>query len=133
LGLISTAKNRRELPFYYRFAGTLGIHRLLPASLLKDSNIITNWFFGVGTKFDQNLLKRILLETNTVFLKWAIDKIVSWSNVDYPDNIFHIHGSSDRILPSKYVTCDRIIKDGGHLMILNKAEEIGKILRSIIL
>ena len=54
--LISSAKTKNEIPFFYRLAGQLGIHKLLPTRLLKNSNFITNWFFGTGSAFDKQLL-----------------------------------------------------------------------------
>ena len=50
--LIASAKTKNEIPFYYRFAGQLGLHKLLPTRLLKSSNFVTNWFFGTSSTFD---------------------------------------------------------------------------------
>jgi hypothetical protein len=65
-------------------------------------------------------------------LKWAIDKIVTWKNKTIVNNTIHIHGSADLILPCKANNCNYYIKEGGYLMILNKADEISRILKSII-
>lgn len=127
--LIASAKTKKEIPFYYRFAGQLGLHKLLPTRLLKSSNLITNWFFGTRSTFDKQLLKQILIETDPTFLKWAIDKITRWTNQTQTKNLFHIHGTSDKILPLRFVNCNSIIKNGGHLMTLNKADELNQILR----
>jgi pimeloyl-ACP methyl ester carboxylesterase len=128
--LIASAKTRNEIPFYYRFAGQLGLHKLLPTRLLKRSNFITNWFFGANSTFDKQLLKQILIDTDPIFLKWAIDKIARWKNQTHSQNIFHIHGASDKILPLSFVNCNSIIKNGGHLMTLNKSDELNQILNS---
>lgn len=127
--LIASAKTKNEIPFYYRFAGQLRIHKLLPARFLKSSNFILNWFFGTTTTFDQELLKQILIETDPKFLKWAIDKVARWTNQTQIKNIFHIHGTRDRILPLSFVKCNSTIKNGGHLMTLNKSDEINQIVR----
>lgn len=127
--LIASAKTRKEIPFYYRFAGQLGLHKLLPTGLLKNSNFITNWFFGTSSMFEKQLLKQILIDTDPTFLKWAIDKVTRWANQTQPKNIFHIHGTGDRILPFKFVNCNSTIKNGGHLMTLNKADELNSVLR----
>ncbi|MDD2982024.1 MAG: alpha/beta hydrolase [Crocinitomicaceae bacterium] len=128
--LIASAKTKKEIPFYYRFAGQLGIHKLLPTRLLKKSNLITNWFFGASSMLEKQLLKQILTDTNPVFLKWAIDKIVRWKNQATTKNVFHIHGTSDRILPFKFVNCDSEIRNGGHFMTLNKSDELNSILQN---
>jgi pimeloyl-ACP methyl ester carboxylesterase len=127
--LLASAKTKKEIPFYYRFAGQLGLHKLLPSGLLKSSNFITNWFFGIQTTFDKQLLKQILKDTDPIFLKWAIDKVVTWSSQSKTKNIFHIHGTSDRILPLFFVNPNVKIKNGGHLMTLNKADELNKIIQ----
>ena len=100
--LISSAKTKKEIPFYYRFAGSLGLHQ------------------------------QTLIETEPAFLKWAIDKVAHWANETLIPGIFHIHGARDRILPLRFVDCDQTIKNGGHLMVLNKSEELNKILKMII-
>ncbi|TAE51179.1 MAG: hypothetical protein EAZ89_10595 [Bacteroidetes bacterium] len=127
--VISSAKIYTEIPVYYRLAGRLRLHTLLPMRLLKSSNGITNWLFGAHSREEKQLLKQILLDTDPVFLKWAIDKIVRWTHSAPPRHTFHIHGTSDRILPLKYVACDVKIQNGGHLMILDKAEALTHILR----
>jgi len=131
--LIASAKTKNEVPFYYRFAGHLGLHKLLTSKLLRSSNFLTNWLFGITLPSDKRLLLQILADTDPVFLKWAIDKIANWTNQTLPKNIFHIHGTSDRILPFKFVAYDHKIENGGHLMTLNKADELNKILREQML
>ncbi len=130
--LLASAKTKKEIPFYYRFAGALRLHKLLPTQLLKRSNFITNWYFGTTSTFDKQLLKQILIDTDPTFLKWAIDKVARWTNQTQTTNIFHIHGTSDRILPLIFVKCNLTIKGGGHLMTLNKADELNQILRQQI-
>jgi pimeloyl-ACP methyl ester carboxylesterase len=78
--LIASAKTKNEIPFYFRIAGKLKLHKLLPKRILKCSNFITNWFFGTNSTIDNQLLKQILNDTDPTFLKWAIDKVVNWTN-----------------------------------------------------
>lgn len=130
--LIASAKNRIEIPFYFRFVGFLKLHRLIPIQVFKSHNIFTNWLFGTSNKEDKELLKRIILDTDKAFLAWAIDKIVTWKSVELQSNLKHIHGTADKILPLCFVKSDVVIKDGGHLMTLNKAEEVTKAIRFLI-
>ena len=73
--LIASAKTKNELPLIYRIAGKLKINKLIPATILKHQNFLTNWFFGVKSDEDKKLLGNILEETNPNFLKWAINEI----------------------------------------------------------
>ena len=126
--LISSAKTKKEIPIYYRLAGTLRLYKILPIQLLKKSNFATNWFFGVKTDFEKKILKQILLETNSLFLKWAIEKIILWKNELIITNYIHIHGSGDKILPMNFIENYVKIENGGHMMILNKPKELSKII-----
>jgi pimeloyl-ACP methyl ester carboxylesterase len=130
--LIASVKTRQEIPFYYRLAGRLKLHKLLPTRFLKQSNFLSNWFFGVDNSVDAKLLSEILKETDTIFLKWAIDKIVNWTNQTRHHNLLHIHGTKDRVLPFHFVECDLKVIDGGHFMTVDKAEELTQKLRSLL-
>lgn len=130
--LLATVKTATEIPWYYRRAGLLRLHKLLPTFLLTRSNALSNWFFGTTDAFDRGLLKEILRETDPVFLKWAIDQLVKWQNKTFIENTTHIHGSNDRILPKRFVQPDYSIENGGHFMTVNKAAEISQLILEII-
>lgn len=129
--LIASAKTRNELPKVYQLAGRLKLNKLIPKSLFKKQNFITNWFFGLETKAEKKLLKRILNDTNPNFLSWAINEILNWKNEVKPKNSVHIHGNKDRIIPIQNVKVDFIIENGGHFMTVNKAEEIERLIKQI--
>lgn len=130
--LISSVKTKSELPLLYGIAGNLNLHRLLPAGVLKSSNFFSFWLFGIKNSEDKKLLAAILRDTDAAFLKWAIDKITHWKNTSAHENIFHIHGTADRILPFKKLKADVGIPGGGHFMIVNKAREINDLLAGLI-
>ena len=130
--IISSIKTKYEMPKYFRFAGLLKLHRLLSKHLLKQVNFITAWFFGVSNHKDKQLLQDILSETDNMFLKWSIDKIIMWENKVINSDIIHIHGTKDRILPIRYVNANYKIKGGGHLMILNNSSQISEILEQLL-
>lgn len=131
--LIASAKTKNEIPFYFRAAGKLGIDKFLPTNILKSANFSTNWFFGASSEFEKQLLKQIIIDTDPVFLRWAIEKIALWENQIELKNIFHIHGTNDKVLPYRFVRCDEKIEGGGHLMTLDRAAEITEIIRGQLL
>lgn len=130
--LIASAKTKNELPLLYRIAGSLKITKLIPTSILKQQNFLTNWFFGVKSKEDKNLLGKILNETDPKFLKWAINEITNWKNLEKPMNYIHIHGNNDKIIPIKNVDANFIIENGGHFMTVNKPKEIEQLIKNAI-
>lgn len=130
--LIASAKTKHEIPFYFRLAGKLRLHKLVPTKLLKMSNFFVFWFFGAQNKSDKSILTQILKDTDETFLRWAIDQIVTWQNVSTSPNTIHIHGTSDKILPIHFIDCQIKVQNGGHLMTLNKPEELNQILKRVI-
>lgn len=131
--LISSTKNQQEVPFYFQIFRWFPIHRLIPARvMLWFGQLLASWFFSLETIAERQLLKAILLDTNAKFMKWAIDCVVYWKNELVPHNIYHIHGESDRIFPYRYVREDFNVQQGGHFMVMNKAEYISQLIQNII-
>lgn len=122
--LISSAKTRADIPSYYKIIGFLRVHWLVPVAILKNVNALTYWFFGVSDTKEKKLLREIIKETNGKFLVWAIDQIPNWKNRDSVPNTISIHGTNDKLLPIR--SSEYKVQDGGHLMIITKAEEVSK-------
>ena len=130
--LISSVKTKKEIPLPYRVLGRIGLQKIFPLQQLRHPNFITNYLFGAHTSEDKAMLKPMLENTDTDFLKWAMDQVALWKNGFVPGNITHIHGTADKVLPFKNVTCDYPIRDGGHMMVLNHADEVNEVLQEII-
>lgn len=128
--LISSAKTKWEVPFYYRMAGWLRLNRLVPARLLKMVNRVTFLFFGTETRAEENLLRSIIRDTDEKFLAWAVDQIVHWKNTTVFHHLVHIHGTRDKILPLK--SADYKVPGGGHFMIVNKARQVSALIREVL-
>lgn len=130
--LISSAKERKELPWFYRFSAKLKLQKILPYTLIKRTNGFTYWLFGATSAHEKALLKEIFRKTPTTFLKWAINAILTWKNTEIYTHILHIHGDKDRILPYKNVKDTLCITGGGHSMIVNKAHEIAPLINKFL-
>lgn len=130
--LISSVATRNDLPFYFRHAGIVGLHKLIPFNKLVRFHRLNVWLFGVEDEADQQLLNAIIADTSPVFLLWAIDKIVRWNNKTRLNNCIQIHGSSDKLFPIYALQPDIRIEDGGHFMVLNKAEAMNTHLHAIL-
>lgn len=130
--LLASAKTQNEIPFYFRWFGMLSLHHFLPTRLLKSANWLTFWAFGVYSAVEKNLLRQILQDTDSHFLKWAINAIAHWKNQDIPDRLIHIHGTNDKILPITFIKCDYSIQGGGHLMVLQQHEQIMALLKKML-
>lgn len=130
--LIASATNIKELPALYRFLGFLNIHKFIPVRLLKRRNILMDWFFGITSKEERSLLHAILKDTDPFFMRWAFTAVLNWKTKDAAANVFRIHGDKDHIIPLNLVRADYVVKNGGHFMTVNKAEEISAVIKELL-
>lgn len=130
--VISSAKSRNELPFYFRIVGFLNFNRILPYKFLKRTNPLYYYLFGVSTKDEKKLLDQIVEQTEFKFLKWSVNQIVKWDKKTYSPNLIHIHGTEDRILFYKNIKANFTVKGGKHFMIYTNAKQVNTILNQIV-
>lgn len=128
--LISSAQTKSDIPIYFRRSGFSWLGKLIPSGLFKKTNPLTFWYFGTETKSERDLLRNIINDTDEKFLKWAMGRIAGWKNETVLMNTIKIHGTNDRILP--LTKADFEIMNGGHLMIVNRGEEISNLLKRIL-
>lgn len=126
--LISSAATAKELPGYYRLPGRLLLHKAVPYTLVKQPTPLTHWFLGARTPEEKQLVRAILKDTSPLFLRRAMHSILTWRNGERPANLYHIHGSGDKVLPLRLVKADRVIEGAGHLMVFSHAELISRII-----
>lgn len=132
--LLSSAKTRHEIPPYFRLLRIFKGHEWLSYKLLTQLGLIFGgWLFGTTCKAEDRLLKEIIHDTDETFFRWAWQRVVTWKNEFVPENIFHIHGNRDHMLPIRFINADKMISGGTHLMVVNKAEEISLMLQNLFL
>ena len=125
--LISSISCSEHLPFYYRAAGRLRLHKLLPISMLKSASFIKR-FFTAEKNEDKKLIRQLIRETDPAFIRWALNAILQWQCRDFNGQYIHIHGSGDMLLPARFTKPTHIIPKAGHMMVMTKAGEINSIL-----
>lgn len=125
--LISSISCSAHLPFYYRAAGRIRLHRLLPISLLKSASFIKR-FFTAEKNEDKKLIRQLIRDTDPAFIRWALNAILQWDCADFHGQYVHIHGSGDMLLPMRYTKPTHVIPKAGHMMIMTKAAEINSII-----
>ncbi|TGL49757.1 alpha/beta hydrolase [Leptospira wolffii] len=130
--IISSIKASSEKPLVYRIIHFLRLINLVPSFLLRTYNPIMAYFFGISSSEDRDLLKSFLSKTEGSFVKWSLKSILQWNSEINPSNLSHIHGTKDKLFPSRLIGQVVLIADGGHFMILNKAKEISLKLREIL-
>ncbi len=131
--VISGVKSEREMPFYLGRAELFGaytksvfVHSLW-APLLRLGARIS---FGTNDPTALDMLVRLIQTADPKLYQWGLKALMDWENGHVPGNILHIHGSKDRVLPLRYVTADKVIEGGGHLIVYTHGKEIGDLIAS---
>ncbi|TDH27802.1 alpha/beta hydrolase [Segetibacter sp. 3557_3] len=130
--IISSNKTSKEFPLYLRMWRYLPVYKWVPGSVIKLSGRVSRKLIGPVGKTQQATFMKILGDTDPRFTVWAIHAILTWNNLDVPTNVVHIHGSSDRLLPMRFVKPDHVISKGKHLMIMDRAEELSALLKKLV-
>ncbi len=130
--LISSIPCPDHLPSYYKLAGLLKLHRLVPMRLIRTASIFKRNFTS-ETSEDKLMLSSMIRESDPAFIRWALHAILTWKCPDPPSNVIHLHGTHDGILPRRFTKPTHLIKKGTHLMVLTRAREINVILRELLM
>ncbi|MCX6296717.1 MAG: alpha/beta hydrolase [Bacteroidetes bacterium] len=126
--VISSCKTFDELPSKITFWKNIPVYKVLSDSVFKRSALLIKKQFGVFTKEQKNKFKEMLNTSPQGYFVGAVNCIVNWKNKEVPQNIIHIHGTADLVLPYKNLNCDYTIQEGNHFMIVSKADEINEII-----
>lgn len=130
--LISSSKTKSELPPIYKTGKYLSLHHWCSYALQKWFMLQIKPMFGISSEKTGKIYEEIIRKSDPSFNRWAVDAILNWKNIEVPKNLVHIHGTHDKILPYKYIQCDYAINGGGHLMIMEQADALSELIKTII-
>ncbi|MFI5136265.1 MAG: alpha/beta hydrolase [Sphingobacteriales bacterium] len=130
--LISSIRTIDEAPGYFSFFRNIPLYRLLPENTIVSLDYFLDLFFGKIKKTDEGLFRDMLRKWPVEFLKWAVDAVLKWDNKIIPQHTYLITGDKDLVFPYKNVSDAIIVKGGTHIMIYDKAHEVGEIVKEIL-
>lgn len=126
--IISSIKSNKELPTRLKLAQKTKAYKLFPSKMVSHIEDYEKYFFNDYLKKRAELYKLYLSFRDERYLDWAIYNVLHWSQTKQLPDIVHIHGNKDEIFPVKNIDNAILIESGTHIMILNKAKTISKIL-----
>jgi pimeloyl-ACP methyl ester carboxylesterase len=130
--LISSVRCYHEIPWYFRVLGTIRMNKIAPLGMLRKMNRLFRWFFVTKDPKYSQLIQQIVKETSPTYVKWAVNIVLQWKGDYTSEKNIQIHGDKDRTFPMRYMQRpDYIIKGAGHFMIVQNAEEIGRIIDAL--
>ena len=131
--IISSAKNRKELPFRYKFQRYIPLYAILPPFVLRGGAKLMQPIVEPDRKKNKKTFKAMLHDKKPKYIKRTIRMIVNWKLKSNSKKIIHIHGTKDHTLPyRKLENVDFTIKKGSHMMTLTRAAEISAVLKKML-
>jgi hypothetical protein len=88
---------------------------------------------GAASKEDKAIVINYAKFADPNLVRWSLHASVNWDQPERLPGIIHLHGSNDLMLPLRYTRPNYVIKNGGHLMVFNKADEVNRILNEVLL
>lgn len=131
--IISSAKNRKELPKRYRFMRAIPVYKIFPARFVKWGSFIMQPLVEPDRKKEKALFKSMLKQKDKLFLKRSIPMIMNWAKKENTGKIIiHIHGNNDHTIPVKNIHATKIIEGGSHMMVLTQATILSQTINEIL-
>lgn len=127
--IISSVKNNKEFPKRFKLAQITKAYKLFPSKVISNIESYEHYFFNDYLKKRAELYKIYLSVRDKEYLQWAIYNVLHWKQEESIPGIIHIHGKKDEVFPIKYIKNSIEVENGTHVMILNKAKTISKILK----
>ena len=131
--IISSAKNRTELPFRYKFQKKVPLNAIVPGRVILGGAKILQPIVEPDRNNNKETFKSMLHAKNPKYMKRTVNMIINWERTENNTKIIHIHGDNDHTIPIRNIeNPDYIIKNGSHMMTLTRAEEISEILNKVL-
>ncbi len=130
--IISSVKHHNEFPLRLKIAKKTKAYKLAPIKALANIESFAKYAYGDTIKKRVELYKKYLSMRDEKYLPWAIHNVLHWKQDKVNENLIHIHGNKDGIFPIKNIKNCIVIEGGTHVMILNKAKQINRILAEIL-
>lgn len=131
--IVSSVKTMHELPKRMLIAKVTKAYKLVPTQLASNIELLAKYAFGSNVTKRLELYKKYLSVNDRKYLNWAIKNMVCWSLETHNPDIIHIHGDNDAVFPIKNITNCITVKNGTHIMIINKYKWFNEHLPNIIL
>ena len=131
--IVSSVKSKHELPKRLKIAKKTKAYKLVPTRLLSNVEALAKYAFGETVSNRIELYKKYLSVNDKGYLDWAIEHIVCWNQEKAITNVIHIHGEKDAVFPIYNIKECITIKEGTHIMIINKYKWFNENLPRLIL
>lgn len=118
--VVSSVKSHHELPKRFKLLKITKAYKILPTQLVSNIDLLAKYAFGETIKKRVDLYKKYLSVSDKTYLDWAIKQVVCWDQEEPNPEAIYIHGDKDMVFPHSCGGECLVIKNGSHIMIINK-------------
>ena len=129
--LLSSIPRSGDLPPYFKTAGRIQLDRTIPVGWIKKG-IIMRRLIAPNGREDEAIIRDIVMKSDPAFISWAMRAILECKGQGPDLPYVQIHGSKDIVLPLRYTSPTHVVPGAGHLMVMDRAEQINDILKEIL-
>ena len=127
--LISTVKNRKELPPSFEWMGRFPIKKNSFPKFLIDAQIFFKPFLGKTDEEGMTLFQDMLRSSDLNFIRWAWNHIPNWRyNKKIKAQFIHLHGTNDLVFPIKHIDQAVTLKGATHYAIYDEAKKLNRLI-----
>ena len=133
--LLSTIKDRAEMPRLFRFASETNAHKLVPMGFLTSDKVFSYMMLRkIYFPKKQDALDEIFEFKDHYYLRWSINQIVNWHrSLDCQiDNLTHIHGNKDVVFPISNIKNCEMVEGGTHIMVMQKPKIVSGLINQVL-
>ncbi len=131
--IISSAKNRNELPDKYKIQKEIPIYKILPKGTFLIGAKILQPIVEPDRNKNKETFKKMLSSKNKTYMKRTVQIIINWERDNNSKKVYQIHGDNDHTIPIKNIlTPDYIVQNGSHMMTLTDGKNVSEVLNEIL-
>jgi pimeloyl-ACP methyl ester carboxylesterase len=128
--LISSVKNSKEFPLYFRLGRWIPMHLLVSGGFMRRHGPRAS-LKGMAP-WQAKILRDLRTDADEDFVAWAVNALIHWRRRELPAKVLHIHGTRDFMLPGIFLANRVRIRGGRHVMVVTHAPEIVREIQQFI-
>ena len=127
--LISTVKNKKELPPSLDWAGKFPMKTNSITKFLIDTQIFLKPFLDKTDEEGLTLFNNMLKSADLDLIRWAWNHIPKWKyNKEVNATFVHFHGTQDLVFPIKYIDRAITLKGATHYAIYDEIKKLNQLI-----
>ena len=127
--LVSSIKSQEERSNILKLGRLFPVQGLVPPNTMQRFTFMWELAQKKRLKGDAKHMIQMFKEQDDKFMRWAIVNAPKWRGKGDESRITHIHGTADRMFPSKRIKNFIPVHGGTHLMVYMKGEEVTKLIQ----